>query len=59
MYMLMYIPVDILMYVQVIYVAVPWLSRVYVICTLSAVLCIPTLGIHKTALKVQITYTLE
>jgi len=35
-----------------------------VICTLSAVLCIPEgeakpEGIHKTALRVQITYTLE
>jgi len=30
------------------------------ICTLSAVLCIPEgEGIHKTALRVQITYTLE
>jgi len=35
-------------------------SRVCVICTLSAVLCIPEgFGIHKTALRVQITYTLE
>ena len=41
-------------------IVVPWLSRVYVICTLNAVLCIPEAkGIHTTARRVQITYTLE
>jgi len=47
---------------QVQVIAVPWLSRVYVICTLSAVICIPegeAWGVHKTARRLQITYTLE
>ena len=40
----------------------PWLCREYRICTLSAVYVFPRVtpeGIHKTVLRVQITYTLE
>jgi len=40
------------MYTRQVAIVEPWLSRVYVICTQSAVL-------HKTAGRVQITYILE
>ena len=34
-------------------IVVPWVSRVYGICTLRAVICIPEGAIHITARRVQ------